>query len=179
MYILYKKCQLLLSNSLLFADDLEVYLAISSPSDCLLLQLDIDHIHNGCSANFMKPNFSFSFTRKTNVLNYQCRLRNYFILRTDCVKDLGVHIDCRLHIHRHVDLLLFKCNEIIWANLQNVFSGTKYCPSVLSTVGLWVPTWNIRNVNMLTCSSSHCPSARCVSTTNTVCKPTDIFSNSL
>jgi hypothetical protein len=60
-----------------------------------------------------------------------------------------------LHNSRsHFDVLL----------VINVFSGTKCCPSVLETVGLWVPTQNIRNFNMFTCSSSHCPSARCVST---------------
>jgi hypothetical protein len=46
------------SNCLLFADDLKVYRAISSPSDCLLLQADIDCVHTWCSANFMMPNFS-------------------------------------------------------------------------------------------------------------------------
>jgi hypothetical protein len=40
----------------------------------------------------MKPNLSktrvISFSRKTTVLNYQYRLGNSFILRTDCIKDL-------------------------------------------------------------------------------------------
>jgi hypothetical protein len=57
----------------------------------------------------MKPNFSkirvISFTRKTNVSNYQYRLGNSFILPTDCIKDLGVHIDCKLHFHHDVDFL--------------------------------------------------------------------------
>jgi hypothetical protein len=39
------------SNCLPFADDLKVYEAISSPSDCLLLQSDIDRVHNLCLAN--------------------------------------------------------------------------------------------------------------------------------
>jgi hypothetical protein len=56
----------------------------------------------------MKPNFSkirvISFTRKTNVSNYQYRLGNSFILQTDWIKDLGVYIDCKLHCH-HVSIL--------------------------------------------------------------------------
>jgi hypothetical protein len=68
----------------------------------------------------MKPNFSkikfISFARKTNDLNYQYRLGNSFILRTDCIKDLGVHTDCKLHFHHHVDFI-FTCNEIIKLNL--------------------------------------------------------------
>jgi hypothetical protein len=61
------------SNCLLYADDLKVYRAINSPSDCLLLQSDIDCVHGWCSENFMKLNFSkirvISFTKKTNVLS--------------------------------------------------------------------------------------------------------------
>jgi hypothetical protein len=57
----------------------------------------------------MKPNFNkiriISFTRKSNVLNYQYRLGNSFILRTDCIKDLGVHIDRKFNFHRHVDFV--------------------------------------------------------------------------
>jgi hypothetical protein len=59
--------------------------------------------------------------------------------------------------------------------LIHVFSGTKYCPSVLETDGLRVRTPNICNFDMFTCSSSHCPSARCVSTANAVCTLTDIL----
>jgi hypothetical protein len=62
--------------------------------------------------------------------------------------------------------------------LIKVSSGTTFCPSVLEMVGLRVLTRNISNIPMFTCSSSHCPSARCVSTANTVCKSTDIFKNS-
>jgi hypothetical protein len=27
------------------------------------------------------------------------------MLGTDCITDLGVHTDCKLHFHRHVDFL--------------------------------------------------------------------------
>jgi hypothetical protein len=74
-----------------------------------------------------------------------------------------------LHIRRlHFDALF----------LRNAFSGTKHCPSVLETVGIRVPTRNIRNFTTFSCSFSHCPSARCVSAANAVCKSTDIFSKS-
>jgi hypothetical protein len=63
----------------------------------------------------MKPNFSkirvIYFTRKTNVLNYQYRLGNSFILRTDSIKkDLGVHIVCKLHFHHHIYFLFSLAN---------------------------------------------------------------------
>jgi hypothetical protein len=69
-----------------------------------------------------------------------------------------------LHIRRrHLDALFS----------VNVFCGTKYCPSVLETVGVRVPTRNMRNFTTFPCSFSHCPSARCVSAANAVCKSTD------
>jgi hypothetical protein len=95
-------------NCLYFPYDLRVCRPINSPSNYLLLQSYIDCILKWCAANFMKPNFSkirvISFTRKTNVLNYQHRLGNSFILLTDYIKDLGVQIGCKLHFHHHVDL---------------------------------------------------------------------------
>jgi hypothetical protein len=57
--------------------------------------------------------------------------------------------------------------------LINVFSGTKHYPSVLEIVGILVPTRNIRNFNMSSCSLSHCFSAGCVSAANAVCKSTE------
>jgi hypothetical protein len=62
--------------------------------------------------------------------------------------------------------------------LINVISDVKYSPSVLERVGIRVPTRNIRNFNTFSCSFSHCPSARCVSGANAVCKCTDIYSKS-
>jgi hypothetical protein len=61
--------------------------------------------------------------------------------------------------------------------LINVFSGTKRCPCILKTVSMCLPAWNIHNFTMFACSSTHCPSARCVSAANAVCKHADIFSN--
>jgi hypothetical protein len=69
---------------------------------------------------------------------------------------------------RHFDALV----------LINVFSGAKCCPSVFETVAIRVPVRNIRNFAMFTCSSSRCPSARCVSEANAVCEHKDIFSDS-
>jgi hypothetical protein len=69
---------------------------------------------------------------------------------------------------RHTDALF----------LINVFRGTKFCPSVLEAVGLRVPTRKIGNFSMFSCSSSHCPTARCVSAANSVCKFVDILSDS-
>jgi hypothetical protein len=66
---------------------------------------------------------------------------------------------------RHFDALL----------LINVFSGTKFCPSVLEIVGLRVPTRNIHNFNNSLAPQATALSDRRVSTANAACKLTHIF----
>jgi hypothetical protein len=58
-----------------------------------------------------------------------------------------------------------------------VYLGTKFCPSVLDTVGLQVPAQYIIEFSMFNvcCSSKNCPSARCVSAANVVCRDIDVF----
>jgi hypothetical protein len=58
----------------------------------------------------MKPNLSkirvIFFSRKTTLLkNYQYRLGNSPILRADCIKNLGVHIDSKFHFYQHIVFL--------------------------------------------------------------------------
>jgi hypothetical protein len=95
------------SEFLLFADDLKIFRVIESAEDCKLLQSDIDSVQKWCIENFMKINTLkkdiISFTRKTNSIHYNHFVGNLLIARTDCVKDLGVMLDSKLHFHRHVD----------------------------------------------------------------------------
>jgi hypothetical protein len=108
------------SSCLLFADGVKVCRAINSSCDCLVLQSDIDCVHDWCSENFMKFNFSklrvIFYTRKMYVLKYQHRLENVLTLRTHCSNDLGVCIDCKLHFHYNIGSIFFTCNEITRGN---------------------------------------------------------------
>jgi hypothetical protein len=45
------------------------------------------------------------FTRGTKSIYFNYFLGDLLIVRTDCVKDLGVILDSKLHFHRHVDYL--------------------------------------------------------------------------
>jgi hypothetical protein len=62
-------------------------------------------------------------------------------------------------------------------SLTQVYRGSKFCPSVLETVGLRVPVRYITHFSMFSvCSSSkNCPSARCASAANVVCRDVDTF----
>jgi hypothetical protein len=50
------------------------------------------------------------------------RLGNPFILRTDFIKDLGVHIDRKLHFHRHVDFIVSHALKLLGLLLTLTFS---------------------------------------------------------
>jgi hypothetical protein len=58
-----------------------------------------------------------------------------------------------------------------------VYRGLKYCPSLLEAVGLRVPTRYLRDVSTFNFSPSlkNCPSARCASAANVVCRDFDVF----
>jgi hypothetical protein len=124
----------------LFADDLKVYRAIKSPNDCFLLQSDIKRVHKWCSANLMKPNLSkirvISFSSKTTVLNYQYRLGNSPILRADCIKDLGVHIDSKLHFHQHVDFLFSHAMKLLGLTRTITFSFSTLDSSLMLYIAI-------------------------------------------
>jgi hypothetical protein len=61
--------------------------------------------------------------------------------------------------------------------LTQVYSGSKFCPSVLEIVGLRVPAGFIRNFRLFSSSSSckHSPSARLASAANDICRDVDVF----
>jgi hypothetical protein len=105
-------------------------------------------VHIWCSANFMKPNFIqirvISFTSKPNVLNYQYRRGNYFILRTDCIKDLGIYIDCKLHFHHHVDFFILHAMKLLGLIRTLTFSF-----STIDSLLMCVLPWSDPNWSML------------------------------
>jgi hypothetical protein len=61
--------------------------------------------------------------------------------------------------------------------LTHVYPGSKFCPSVLETVGLWVPPRYIREFSVLSVRSfsTNFPSPRCASAANAVCRDVNVF----
>jgi hypothetical protein len=65
--------------------------------------------------------------------------------------------------------------------LVNVHNVLKFCLFLLKAVGIHVPIRNFRGFPLFSVDSSRktCPSARCSSAANAVCKDIDIFSKHL
>jgi hypothetical protein len=57
--------------------------------------------------NIFKTNM-ISFTRKSKSIHFNYFVGDLLIVRIDCVKDIGVMIDRKLHFHRHVDYLHYQ-----------------------------------------------------------------------
>jgi hypothetical protein len=75
-----------------------------------LLQHDINSVHNWCLANGMEINIGktaiISFSRKSNSILFNYKLCNNLVTRSQCVKYIGVMLDCKLYFHQHVDYIL-------------------------------------------------------------------------
>jgi hypothetical protein len=89
----------------------------------------------------------------------------YYYYYCIALEELKLHT---LYIRRHRLDALF---------LTQVYFGFKFCHSVLEIVGLRVPARYIRDFALFNvCSSSkNCPSARCASAANVVCRDVDVF----
>jgi hypothetical protein len=84
---------------------------------------------------------------------------------TLALQELNLHT---LRMRRHLLDAVF---------LTQVYSGSKFCPFVLETVGPQVPPRRIRDVALFSVCSSckDCPSARCASAANVVCRDDHVF----
>jgi hypothetical protein len=54
-----------------------------------------------------------SFCRKTNRRLFYYKLCESLITRTECVKDLGVESDSKLHFHHHVDYIFSQAIRLL------------------------------------------------------------------
>jgi hypothetical protein len=45
------------------------------------------------------------FTRKTNSIYFNYKLCNNLVARSQCVKGLGVLLDCKLYFHQHINYI--------------------------------------------------------------------------
>jgi hypothetical protein len=64
------------------------------------------YVHGGnhMELNIQKTRIIY-LTRKTNSAHVNYYVSNVIILRSDCIKDLGVMLDSKLHFHRHIDFV--------------------------------------------------------------------------
>jgi hypothetical protein len=92
---------------LLFADDLETHHNIKYVEKCKALKANTVSVQQQCGENCMQLNTLKTkiifFTCKTNSTYFNYYVHNVLILRSDCIKDLGVTLNSKPNFHCHVD----------------------------------------------------------------------------
>lgn len=114
------------AECLMFADDVKLYLKISTSSDCLNLQSDITNFHDWCLQNSMQLNINkccvISYSKRINYTTFDYFISNSLLVRKVEMKDLGVIFDTRLNFKSHYDYIISRANSMlgfIKRNTQN------------------------------------------------------------
>jgi hypothetical protein len=81
-----------------------MYCSTANVEDYNLLQYDVDFVQNWCLDNSMKLNIG-----KTNSITFNLRLYKKLMAHSQCVKDFGILLGCKLYFHGHVYIFFFFC----------------------------------------------------------------------
>lgn len=104
------------SDLSIYADDMKIIKIISTPTDSLLLQNDLNSFHTWCDKNFLELNVgkcqSITFSRK----RLPPPLRTYYfgsepVPSVSSIRDLGIICDRELNFRSHIDQIIHRANS--------------------------------------------------------------------
>lgn len=138
---------------LLYADDLKIYHSINDSVDHERFQNDLDAFSDYCETNKLSLSINkckvISFTKKRNISKYPYKLCGVNIETVDQIRDLGVLLDCKLHLDGHVDNIINKAYRMYGFIMRssNDFSQSStylclYKSLIRSQLEYAVPVWN-------------------------------------
>lgn len=142
----------LMSNHLLYADDLKIYRVVSSMVDCAALQQDVDTVAEWCVANGMEMNALkckvISFNKSRGRLNFEYTANGVILERVTTIKDLGVIMDCKLSFNEHITTTTAKAFAVLGfirrnaSEFRDVYAlKAVYCALVRSLLEYAVQIW--------------------------------------
>ena len=106
---------------LLYADDLKLYWAVDTITDCGAIQADLDALNEWCVNNKLIINVNkcqhITFTRCRDPIKFSFNINNSQLVRVEFVKDLGVYFDSKLNFNLHVNYICSKTQRqwgFIW-----------------------------------------------------------------
>lgn len=141
------------SHYLLFADDMKVYRKVDTIHDCLLLQQDLDRLYDYCTINKLDLNISkcncISFSRAKHPLQFNYTINQQPLQRTDHTRDLGVILDSKLLLDKHIETITAKATKTLGFVIRSTkhFTTVKtlkilYCSLVRSQLEYACQVWN-------------------------------------
>lgn len=148
------------ANYLMYADDTKIYYNIKCQSDCNKLQLDLNRLNNYYLENTITINvnkcMAMTITRKNKIINFEYKITNTTINRTQRVRDLGVHLDHKLTFNEHVSDIVSRSYKSLGFILRvtKPFSDIRclkilYCAYVRSILEYCCNVWNPQYVTYI------------------------------
>jgi len=102
---------------LLYADDIKIFLPVTSLTDCARLQDYIDCFNVWCNSNglSLSPDKCcvISYGRSSNKIEHDYVLCDTVLNRVTVTRDLGVWIDEKLSFQEHIEITLNKANKML------------------------------------------------------------------
>lgn len=141
-----------------FADDMKLFFHVNSEADAVFLQRQLEIFHKWCVDNRMtlNPNkcSSISFSRRKEPIRFNYHLDGVPLTKLDCVKDLGVYLDCKLTFNAHVNYVVGKASRSLGFIMRIARDFTDvhclkslYCALVRSTLEYCSAIWNPHYLN--------------------------------
>jgi len=100
------------SSFLLYVDDLKIYRTVSTVSDSILLQSDLDSIGSWCSNNFLALNLNkchiVRYAKRSVIIPPTYHINNNPLSVLNEIVDLGVLFDDKFLFNEHLNFILPK-----------------------------------------------------------------------
>lgn len=111
--------------SLMYADDVKLYMPVKTLDDCRALEAAVLRFSTWCDANFLRicaeKCYVLSFTRSSSCLKFNYSIYLNVIGRTDQMRDLGILLDSKLTFKPHLEDITGRANR----TLGLIFKMTK------------------------------------------------------
>lgn len=111
------------SECLMFADDVKLFRAVESTTDCELLQEDINRLTNWANQNKLDLNVAkcvaMSIKRKHQPINFSYNIDGNTLERVTQHKDLGVVIDDQFCFNKHIANIVKRAYQMLGFILRN------------------------------------------------------------
>lgn len=141
------------SQFLMYADDLKIFSPVTSLSDCLAVQSDLDRFYYFCINNGLQLNSDkcsvITFTKKRSYITYEYKLNTNIVTRVSTVRDLGITFDRKLKFDEHIDGVVRRAYRMLGFIKRSTVHFTNpaaitslYMAYVLSTLMYSSTVWN-------------------------------------